>query len=76
MSKDYANEHPRNKKNNQNKTIKVASSNMATARKVAVEAAVKDAAETHEIKTGEPMTPKEIQAEINYWEQKIRGRKL
>jgi hypothetical protein len=76
MLKDYANEHPKNKKKKQSKTIKVASSNMATARKIAVETAVKDAAETHEIKTGEPMTPKEIQAEIKYWENKIRGRKL
>ena len=69
MSKNYANEHPRNKKNNQNKNIKVASSNMATFRKRRFEAEVK---ELYDI--GGQLTLEEMKKHIKYLEKKIRGR--
>ena len=69
MSKNYANEHPRNKKNNQDKNIKVASSNMATRRKRQFEAEVR---ELYDI--GGQLTLEEMRKHIKYLEKKIRGR--
>ena len=69
MLKNYANEHPRNKKNNQDKNIKVASSNMATRRKRQFEAEVR---ELYDI--GGQLTLEEMKKHIKYLEKKIRGR--